>query len=130
MSDYEEMLAVFKAGFRARFDAPGMLRPEGDEAIRAGIRAVVDALVKEARGWKAGNSDDSQRMVWLMNKQADALEGSEGLTVHYLNRAEAAESERDRLKGRLALAVAMLRPHYEDDYLQSKFSKALGGDAS
>lgn len=99
MSDYEEMLAVFKAGFRARFDAPGLLKPEGDEAIRAGIRAVVDALVREARGWKAGNSDDSQRMVWLMNKQADALEGSEGLTVHYLNRAEAAEAEVERLKG-------------------------------
>lgn len=47
MSVYEEMLAVFKAGFRARFDAPGLLRPEGDEAVRAGVRAVVDELVKE-----------------------------------------------------------------------------------
>jgi len=68
MSDYEEMLAVFKAGFRARFDAPGLLKPEGDEAIRAGIRAVVDA--KEARveelraalkpfaGIKADDGDD------------------------------------------------------------------------
>lgn len=46
MSDYEEMLAVFKSGFRARFDAPEMLKPEGDDAIRAGIRAVVDAMYK------------------------------------------------------------------------------------
>lgn len=47
MRDYEEMLAVFKAGFRARFDAPGLLRPEGDEAIRAGIAAVIRALRDE-----------------------------------------------------------------------------------
>lgn len=61
MSDYEEMLAVFKAGFRARFDAPGLLRPEGDEAIRAGIRAVVDALVKERDLWKS--DADRQRQI-------------------------------------------------------------------
>lgn len=68
MSDYEEMLAVFKAGFRSRFDATGMLRPEGDEAIRAGIRAVVDAkeaemeelraALKPFAGIKADDGDD------------------------------------------------------------------------
>ena len=61
MSDCEEMLAVFKAGFRARFDAPGLLKPEGDEAIRAGIRAVVDALVGERDLWKS--DADRQRQL-------------------------------------------------------------------
>ena len=61
MRDYEEMLAVFKAGFRARFDAPGLLRPEGDEAIRAGIRAVVDAMVNERDLWKS--DADRQRQI-------------------------------------------------------------------
>lgn len=61
MSDYEEMLAVFKAGFRARFDAPGLLKPEGDEAIRAGIRAVVDALVGERDLWKS-DADRQRRL--------------------------------------------------------------------
>lgn len=67
MSDYEEMLAVFKAGFRARFDAPGLLKPEGDEAIRAGVRAVVDALVKERDLWK---SDEVKKMAALLRQDA------------------------------------------------------------
>ena len=45
----DDLLAAFKAGFRARFDAPGPLNPQGDEAIRAGIRAVVTALRDEVR---------------------------------------------------------------------------------
>jgi hypothetical protein len=31
-------------------------------------------LVKEARGWIAGRSDDSRRMVWLMNRLCDEVE--------------------------------------------------------
>lgn len=42
----EDLLAQFKAGFRERLHAP-LPRPEGDEAIRAGIRAVVEALRDE-----------------------------------------------------------------------------------
>jgi len=44
----EDLLAQFKAGFRERLHAP-LPRPEGDEAIRAGIRAVVEALRDEGR---------------------------------------------------------------------------------
>lgn len=35
---------------------------------------MSDDLVTQARGWKAGTSDDSVRMVWLLNQQADAIE--------------------------------------------------------
>jgi len=65
MSDYEEMLAVFKAGFRARFDAPGLLKPEGDEAIRAGIRAVVER-------WR-NNFDNAQLQITDLSAEVEKL---------------------------------------------------------
>lgn len=44
----EDLLAQFKAGFRERLHAP-LPRPEGDEAIRAGIRAVVRRVLEWQR---------------------------------------------------------------------------------
>lgn len=41
----------------------------------------IKGLMKEARGWHAGHSNDSQRMVWLMNKLCDALEAMAGEVV-------------------------------------------------
>lgn len=35
-------------------------------------------LVKRLRGWKAGASDDSRRMVWEMYAAADRIEALEG----------------------------------------------------
>lgn len=65
--------------------------------------------------------------IKLANREEELLDWKE--TVELVNTENVElRAERDLLKGRLALAVAMLRPHYEDDYLQSKFSKALGGD--
>lgn len=68
----------------------------------------IKELVKEARGWHAGRSDDSQRMVWLMNKLSDAL----GTMAGELNTATAnlkgvqqqvrdLVAENDRLKAAL-----------------------------
>ena len=66
--------------------------------------------------------------IKLANRELEILYWKEAVEIANAENVEL-RAERDLLKGRLALAVAMLRPHYEDDYLQSKFSKALGGDA-
>lgn len=68
----------------------------------------IKELVKEARGWHAGHSDDSRRMVWLMNKLSSALEELAGEVERLTSDVDALSdnlekvvAERDRLKAAL-----------------------------
>ena len=58
----------------------------------------IRELVREARGWQAGHSDDSQRMVWLMNKLSDALEARAGEVERWEKNHEALQDKIDCMK--------------------------------
>lgn len=66
----------------------------------------IKGLMKEARGWHAGHSNDSQRMVWLMNKLCDALEAMAGEVATLTEKNEALAEDLARWKREVTIAVS------------------------
>lgn len=75
----DDLMDAFKTGFRQRMQDPG-IRPEGDIAIRAGIRAVVEALRDEILRDYGGNNHSWCERVALgaINEILAPREGGNG----------------------------------------------------
>jgi chromosome segregation ATPase len=62
-------------------------------------------LVKRLRGWKAGTSDDSRRMVWEMSEAADRIEALERRCRDLEGEVAALKAERNEADEKCAVAL-------------------------